>query len=93
MSESTTEVNTVTPDYPGLPVDELRKLCRERGLERNNPLELGKAQLVEFLTTGSYTPKASNPLDAAKIDPFRRTETATRAPQRLKPQSGRLPRA
>ena len=44
-------------DYALQSVDELRKLCRERGLQGTTLLSLSKAQLVEFLETGSYTTK------------------------------------
>jgi len=54
------EVSTPVEDvrlYGERSVDELRKLCRERGLNGTTLLSLGKVQLVEFLQTGSYTPK------------------------------------
>jgi cobaltochelatase CobS len=65
MSESTATAST---DYTSMPVDELRKLCRERGLNGTTLLSLGKTQLVEFLTTGSYTPKASTDTASTQVN-------------------------
>lgn len=58
MSE--TEVNTeyeAPIPFADRSVDELRKTCRERGLNGTTLLSLAKTQLVEFLSTGGYTPK------------------------------------
>ena len=56
-------------DYSKQSVDELRKICRERGLNGTTLLSLGKAQLVEFLTTGTYTTKNfTQSLEARNLD-------------------------
>jgi len=71
MSESTTTyasqcrelglngTTLTSTDYASQSVYELRKLCRELGLNGTTLLSLGKAQIVEFLTTGAYTPKTT----------------------------------
>jgi len=56
-------------NYTILSVDELRKICRERGLNGTTLLSLGKAQLVEFLETGTYTPKTSEAPKALSGEP------------------------
>jgi len=54
-------------DWATMSVDELRKHCRASGLNGTTLLSLGKAQLVEYLTTGTYTPKVERHPDTVII--------------------------